>query len=401
MRVHQKFIRGAVARPWLAGPIAAVVIAIAFAGCDPSALGIGSTTQCTPQTCDYVVNTLVAVGSGTTDILLADAQASDGNNYVYQYSGSTWTKGGAENATHRGDGLIASPNFATDKTLFLGNSTSADGGATWTALCVIVKGISPDFANDHTVFGIDAAPAAASTGTPTGTPTSAAGCPSGTGAYYASTDSGKTWTAVAGPQGAGDPDVFTISPTYKSDKTIFATFTINLVTALYKSTDSGQTWNNVLAARQAVVAVSTNFAQDHTLIAVSDGKVQRSTDGGSTWSTLDTPVPSNQIATVAFSPNVAQDKTVVLASVPVDAGSTAPHGTYVSTDGGTTWNASGTVTQRGLNHPAFFFSPNFATNKTAYTSSQDQGKGPASSTDLGKTWTTFNTGLDLQAGLGG
>ena len=403
MRDHLEIIRGALARPWFVGPIAAVVVAMVFAGCDPSALGIGSTTQCTPQTCDYFVNTLTAVSSGTTDTLLADAQASGGSNYLYQYSGSTWTKVGAETATRRGIGLIASPNFATDKTLFLGNSTSADGGATWSALCVIAKAISPDFANDHTIFGVDPAPVSVPTptGTPSGTPTSAPACPTGTGAYYASTDGGKTWTAVVGPQGAGDPDAFVVSPTYKSDKTIFATFTINLVTSLYKSTDGGQTWNNVLADRQSVVAVSPNFAQDHTVIAVSNAKVQRSTDGGSTWSTIDTPVTSSQISTIVFSPNIAQDKTVVLVSAPVDAGSTAPHGTYVSTDGGSTWNATGTVTQRGQNQPALLFSPNFATNKTVYTSSQDQGKGPASSTDLGKTWTVFNTGLDLQAGLGG
>lgn len=390
MRVHQELIRGVVGRPWLVGAVAAVMATLALAGCDPSQLGLGS-TACTPQTCDYIVSTLAAVSNGT---LVADS-----NNIFYTYSGSTWTKVAAETAKQRGDGLMVSPNFASDKTLFVGNSTSTNGGTTWTALCAVVKGVSPNFASDHTVFGVDATvPSSAST--PTATPTGATGCPTSSGSFYSSTDAGKTWTAVAGPQGAGDPDIFAISPTFKSDKTIFASFTINLVTALYKSTDGGSTWNKVLDGRQISVAVSPNFSADNTLFAVSDAKVQRSTDGGSTWSTIDTPVTANQVAEITISPNVAQDKTVALVSVAVDSGSTAPHGTFISTDGGTTWNATGPVTQRGLNHPAFLFSPNYATNKTVYTSSEDQAKGPATSTDLGKTWTEINTGLPLLAGLG-
>jgi photosystem II stability/assembly factor-like uncharacterized protein len=407
MRVHHVFMQGSSARPWLVGATVALLAAFTLAGCDPSALGLG-TTACTPQTCDYVVSTLTAVANGSSDTVLADAQASDGNNYLYQYSGSAWTKVGQETASARGDGLFASPNFAKDNTLFLGNSVSTSGGKTWSPLCVTVKGVSPNFASDHTVFGVDAkpvstTPAATPTGTvtTTATPAPTVNCPSATGSYYISTDSGTTWTAVQGPSGAGDPDVFAISPTYSSDKTIFADFTVNLVTALYKSTDNGQTWKQVLSQRQAIIAVSPNFASDSTVIAVSNSKIQRSTDGGNTWSGITAPITADQVAEVTFSPNFAQDKTAALISAAVDSGSTAAHGTYISTDGGSTWAQTGSVTQRGLNQPAFLFSPNYATNKTAYTASEGQGQGPASSTDQGKTWTTFNSGLDLQAGLGG
>nr|MBA3825056.1 hypothetical protein [Ktedonobacterales bacterium] len=235
--------------------------------------------------------------------------------------------------------------------------------------------------------------------TPTTAPT--AKCPTTQGAFYISTDAGQTWNPIAGPQGAGDPDPLVVSPTYQSDKTIFGTFTINLAPALYKSTDSGQTWTKVLDGRQNPIGLSSNFAQDHTLIAVSVDKVQRSADGGQTWTTLTTPVPGGKVAEVAFSPNFATDKTVALVSSQVDQGSSDVHGTFISTDGGTTFAASGPVTLRGTNGPAFVFSPNFATDKTVYTASLDQGQGPAKSTDLGKTWTAINTGLDLVPPLGG
>ncbi len=395
MFMHHWFGRRGGVRPLALG-VAVIVASIAFAGCDLSSLTGG--TSCTPQTCDYFVNTLVAVNGTGGATLLADTEKA-----VYQYDGSKWAKVGAETATQRGNGLLASPSFTTDKTLFLGNSTSTDGGVTWAPLCAVVTALSPNFGSDHTVFAVDATVngTVATTGTPTSTTPAAAKCPTSKGAFYISTDGGQTWNPITGPQGAGDPDPLVVSPTYQSDKTIFATFTINLAPALYKSTDSGQTWTKVLDNRQTPVALSTNFAQDHTVIAVSVDKVQRSTDGGQSWNAVTTPVTANKVAEVAFSPNFAADKTVALVSSQVDQGSTDVHGTFIATDGGTTFAASGPVTARGVNMPAFLFSPNFASDKTVYTAALDQGQGPAKSTDLGKTWTAFNAGLDLAAAPGG
>jgi hypothetical protein len=396
-------LQHALRRPWLIGAGAMMVATLALSGCDLSGL---TGSQCTPQTCDYIVNTLVAASGSSGVNLLADS-----NNTVYQLSGTTWNKVGAESFTQRGDGLIASPNFASDNTLFLGDSTSTDGGKTWSPLCVIVKAVSPSFASDHTVFGVDvqkpgsgstASSSTTSSGTTgTSTPAPTVNCPSSAGSFYISTDGGQNWTAAAGPQGAGDPDIFVLSPAFKTDKTIFAGFTVNLTPALYKSTDGGSTWTQVLSERQHVVALSTNFAQDHTIIAVSNDKEQISTDGGQSWNTLKSPITPDQIASVVFSPNYSSDKTIVLISSSVDSGSNAPHGTFVSTDGGNTWTNNGPVVQRGANEPPFIFSPDYSSDKTVYTSSLDQAKGPAISTDLGKTWTAVNNGLTLEAGLGG
>ncbi len=399
-------LQNALRRPWLVGAGAVLAASLALGGCDLSGL---TGSQCTPQTCDYIVNTLVAAGGASGTTLLADSA-----NTIYQYSGSSWTKVGAESFTQRGDGLIASPNFATDNTLFLGDSTSSDGGKTWAPLCVIVKAVSPNFASDKTVYGVDQQPprSTSTTTTSTGTsgttapgtpvPTAApVNCPTSTGSFYISTDGGQNWTAANGPQGAGDPDLFVVSPSFKTDKTIFAGFTVNLTPALYKSTDGGSTWTQVLSERQHVVALSSNFASDQTLIAVSNDKEQISTNGGQSWSNLKSPITADQIASVVFSPTYSADKTIALISAAVDSGSSAPHGTFISTNGGGTWTNYGPVTQRGANEPPFIFSPNYSSDKTVYTSSLDQAKGPATSTDLGKTWTAINNGLTLEAGLGG
>lgn len=387
-------------RAWRAPLVSLAVMtlaALAVAGCDPSALG--QTTQCTPQTCDYVVNSLVAAGGGTSITLLADS-----GNTLYSYNGSGWQSIGAEKPTIR-DALLASPVFATDHTLFLGNSTSTDGGKSWKPLCVIVRAISPQFATDHTIFGTYtpvASGSANTTPTGTGTPAVTAGaCPTGTGSFYTSQDNGQSWTPAQGPQGAGDPDQFVVSPNFHSDKTIFATFTANLKTALYKTSDGGQTWAPALDGKQNNIAVSPNYATDQTVIAISAAKAQISTDGGQNWKDLVDPVTASLIAEVAFSPNFGQDHTLALVSASADTGSNAAHGTFISTDGGATWKNTGPVVERGQNRPAFLFSPNYASDKTVYTASLDMGKGPAQSTDNGATWNPINTGLQLQPGLGG
>lgn len=378
---------------------ATTLAALAMAGCDPTAL-VGQTTQCTPQTCDYFVNSLVAAGNANSGVTLL----ADSGNTVYHYDGSGWQPLGTEKATNR-DALLASPVFGTDHTLFLGNSASTDGGATWQPLCVIVRAISPQFATDHTIFGTYTSVAsgnAATTATGTGTPAVTPGaCPTSTGSYYTSQDNGQSWTPAHGPQGAGDPDQFAVSPNFNTDKTIFATFTANLKTALYKTSDGGQTWVQALDGKQNNIAISPSYSTDQTVIVISATKALISTDGGQNWKDLASPVSASQIGEVAFSPNFAQDRTIALVSADADAGSKAAHGTFISTDGGVTWKNTGPVVERGQNRPAFLFSPNYATDKTVYTASLEMGKGPAESTDNGATWTAINTGLQLQTGLGG
>ncbi len=367
---------------------------LSFSACSAANL-LGS--QCTPSTCDYFVNDMAVVSNGQNgDILLADAE-----NAIYQYSGSQWNKIGDEKATVRGP-LFVSPNFLNDNTMFLGNSVSTDGGKTWSLLCVSVIGISPNFGTDHLIFGKDAqipgsgTPTATATANATAAPASAYSCPQTAGSFYTSTNNGQTWNTVSGPANTGDPNIFTISPTYGQDHTIFAQFTdSSFATNLFKTTDGGQTWSQVLTGKQNLVAIAPNFAAEQTLIAVNNTNAQISTDGGQTWNTLSTPVTSLDINEVAFAPNFFKSNEIAFITFAADSSSTTSQGFYTSTDGGKTWNQQSTVTQEGVNNPAFIFSPNFAQNNKLYLSSNGQGQGPAVSSDGGQTFTTFNSGLDL------
>jgi Sortilin, neurotensin receptor 3,/BNR/Asp-box repeat len=381
--------RGTYTHLMLAGMI--IGLTLAFAGCDATSL---LSQQCTAQTCDYVVNQLVAVSGPNGPMLLADSAQA-----IYQYGGSSWQKIGDENASVRGP-LLASPNFANDHTLFLGNSRSTDGGKTWQLICMTATAVSPNFATDKLVFGIDPNPnpPADASGTPQAKPT---GCPSSTGSFYASQDNGQTWNAITGPSGAGDPDQFVISPTYKTDRTVFATFTVQLNSALYRSTDGGQSWQKIQDGRKDLIAISPNYASDKTVVALDSTALHISTDAGNTWKQLSAPIGASKIKEVAFSPTFSQDKTIVLVSASVDTSSSEASGTFSSTDSGATWTKISALTQRGQNYPALLFSPNYASDKTIYTASLDSGKGPALSTNLGQSWNAINTGLTLQSGLGG
>ncbi len=372
------------------GIIALITLAaLSVAGCDLSGLPIGQ--QCTPTTCDYVVNSLVAVKGSSGVVELADS-----NNKLYQFNGSQWQKISDEKATQR------SLMLAVDaQTLFLGNTVSTDGGQSWSPLCAVVTAVSPAFAQDKTVFGVNSVISANSNGTPVPgatPPAGPTGCPTSTGPYYRSQDGGQTWSPMKGPPGSTRPDLFILSPNFAQDQTIFATFSVDVnqqpVPALYQSTDGGGTWSKILAGKQDFVALSTNYANDQTVIAVSGTGAKISTDGGQSWQTQPLPVSATQTAQIVFSPTYASDKTILLASAAADTASTTL-GTFVSTDGGATWKRTGPATQRGANFPALVFSPNYATDKTIYASSLDLGKGPATSTDLGATWTANATGLDL------
>jgi hypothetical protein len=392
MQHFLQFVR----RSWLPG-LLLVSLGISISGCDATDL---LQQQCTPETCDYMVNQLTAIHGSSGTILVAD---SNNAFYTFDASANKWNKVGAEIATHRLP-MLVSPNFASDKTAFIGNSVSTDGGATWSFLCVATIGISPDYATDKTVF----AKSAVGTGSVSisgpadenGNATNqTVTCPANKGAFYASPDGGKSWNTISGPSGAGEPDVFVISPTYKKDHTIFATFTVDLASGLYRSSDGGQTWSQVLKSRQDSIAISTNYSSDKTIIAVAIDAVQISTNGGSSWKSLPTPITPNRIKEIAFSPNYSSDKQIALVSVFIDKDSKEASGTYFSTDQGSNWNKAGTVTQRLQNYPAILFSLDYASDKTLYTASIDQGKGPGKSTDGGKTWTAIADGLEMISGL--
>jgi photosystem II stability/assembly factor-like uncharacterized protein len=204
------------------------------------------------------------------------------------------------------------------------------------------------------------------------------------GGLYRSTDGGDTWHPTT--RGLTDLAVtaITFSPTFTQDQTVFAT---TQTQGLFRSTDGGDSWIGLAAnyaelpseARVSHLALSPTFAEDNLLI-ISSGTLRRSADGGNTWT--DTHIPGG---VVAFSPTFAEDGLVLSA------------GRWRSTDGGQTWQAAaGGLATTSFGAKSLHFSPDFATDQTAYLLLDRGYDVPSSlhrSVDAGRSWQMLLSGL--------
>lgn len=219
--------------------------------------------------------------------------ADDDTIFVCARFGGVWrsTDGGdawvrtANGTNGLGQGVTTtikvSTNYAVDSTVFVGLSfdagiaeaergffSSSDGGDTWSRLSAFAFesssmndiSVSPDFANDNTVFVVTEFD------------------------IWRSTDSGVTWSSVQQALvGAG----IAISPDYANDDTAFAMFG----NGPYRTIDEGLTWSfitddGVPPEVGKSIAVSPHYAVDSTVFAGTDRGLFRSLDGGETWSTV-------------------------------------------------------------------------------------------------------------------
>ena len=211
---------------------------------------------------------------------------------------------------------------------------------------------------------------------------------------FRSTDTGREWqeletlssTIVVG---------LAVSPSYASDSTVAVTTYIN---GAFLSEDGGTTWtaaNDGLeetnASRKAPdrvarlygITFSPAYASDRTIFSATSSKFLRSTNSGRTWSQT---VPEGTSTedrprqlTIIVSPGYEDDKTILLGD-----GSTGE--VFLSTDGGRTFSARGTV--GGLIR-SIVASPEFATDNALFAGT---GHGVFRSVDRGSTWTPL--GLD-------
>jgi len=183
------------------------------------------------------------------------------------------------------------------------------------------------------------------------------------------------WTST-GPYG-GDAEKVAFSPYFSTDHTIFALVDNDI----FRSTDGAATWEQVTSLSFTFISikVSPNFSSDHTVFAGTQsqgtGCLYRSTDGGTTWTACG---PSgNFTKDIVFSKNYATDTTLYIGN---------SNGVWRSVDGGTNWTCLRPVSSVD----SLAISPNFETDMTIFAGGYSA---IYRSTDGGATWTTYTSGL--------
>jgi photosystem II stability/assembly factor-like uncharacterized protein len=357
-------------------------------------------------------------------------------------------------------GLAVSPDFDDDRTVAVttyvkGAFTSQDRGETWRfadeGLTVDDLGsgnkfaplqrlhnvvFSPDYASDDTIFSASWV------------------------TIVKSTNRGRTWKEIElSPPPPGEvlrQFVLAVSPSYRSDRTVFAatrkgevfrsqgdgeadtwtqvsklgervrslavspeytkdrTLYAGTVAAVYTSSDAGVTWHRVgprmatpPEGREeepgALVAISPAYGEDGTLFAGTDNGLHVTRDAGQSWKAVVAgPLrESSRIEAVAVSPDYENDQTVIV--------STRERGLLRSTDGGMSFRQVGTelldanLLVADFSNPTSApvqFSPTFATDRTIFAYAQTV---VVRSTDGGDSWEILRlpTGTAVLESIGG
>ena len=157
---------------------------------------------------------------------------------------------------------------------------------------------------------------------------------------------------------------------------------------VYRSLDAGRNWQRVASANLVAIGCSSAIAFSQSAVLVgSDSSVARSTDGGTTWSTVPLPITAGSV----FALVVGESPQHLLAL--------APAGLFESRDGGLQWDGERDgLASAFLSPEALAVAPSRRT--TLYLLSVD--KELARSDDGGSTWRTlpgvpllpyFRTGL--------
>ncbi|MGF1524388.1 MAG: WD40/YVTN/BNR-like repeat-containing protein [Leptolyngbyaceae cyanobacterium] len=283
--------------------------------------------------------------------------------YISKNAGKTWQEVRTESRkgySSRGRFIAISPDFKSDQTVYLvtryGGLTyqSTDGGRNFSIVGAIeekINGlvISPNYAQDKTLYA------------------------SGATGIYKTSDAGKTWTLMtSGSEFENETwRSVAISPDYVTDQTLFA----GSETGLFKTEDSGQSWialkNASIGDKSMIkmIGLSPNYAADKTLIVGIQGKgAFRSDDGGESFQSIGAELQERNIpllpfdtvpvssASIQFSPAYKDDNTLF-------AFGSASADVFKSTDGGDTWEMIAIAQQRHQTNEAL--ATQFKIGKTA------------------------------------
>ncbi len=271
-------------------------------------------------------------------------------------------------------GLGISPNFANDNTVFLATDgeltsdqytnilRSTDGGTTWTRLpngldnvySEIGVRVSPNYSSDHTVFATT----------------------KGDG-IYRSLDQGNTWEIFNTGLFNLRVNKLTIA---KLGNNNYVLFLSTLNGQLYRRSKTDAAWTRVqnVSAGIKLVAVSPSFTTDLTAISVNkSGGLLKSTDGGFTWSGIGN-VSGSTVHDIAISGG--NPKEIFLAT---------SNGIFYSNDTGITFNNKpANLPLEPINNVSL--SPNYLIDRTVFCTSLT--KAVYKSTNGGNSWALHASG---------
>ncbi|PSJ15842.1 WD40/YVTN/BNR-like repeat-containing protein, partial [Nitrosomonas supralitoralis] len=274
-------------------------------------------------------------------------------------------------------GLGISPDFANDKTLFLATDgeltsdqytnilRSTDGGTTWIRLpngldnvySEIGVRVSPNYTIDQTVFATT----------------------KGDGVYR-SVDQGNSWELLNTGLSNLRVNKLNIAKLGDNDYVLLLS-TMN--GQLYRRSRSEAAWTRVqnVSAQIQLVAVSPSFTTDLTAITVNKtGGLQKSTDGGLTWNAIGN-VNGSTVYDIAISGG--NPKEIFLAT---------NNGIFYSNDTGITFtNKPANLPLEAINNVSL--SPDYLTDRTVFCTSLTHSV--YKSTNGGDNWTLHASGAQV------
>jgi photosystem II stability/assembly factor-like uncharacterized protein/DNA-binding beta-propeller fold protein YncE len=285
-------------------------------------------------------------------------------------AGQTWQPAavGLEPARYGAQRILFSPNFAANQTVYillrqdhnapLVLQRSADAGRSWESL---LGGLPPNFEIAAAVI----------------LPTGELHLTALDGRQVTTPPDTLEWGERPGAVDVTQVDLedLAIAP----DGTIFVA---NSAAGVFKSTDAGRSWRETnFPARAAVLhQAHLAIAGDGTLFAGIGTVIERSTDGGQTWTHLPGLPLGFHVASLAVSPDFAKDRVVVA------GGDYTSNQIVRSSDGGQTWEIvfDADVVEGASDISALAFSPDFGADGKLYAWLQYGGL--LHSADGGRSW---------------
>jgi photosystem II stability/assembly factor-like uncharacterized protein len=198
------------------------------------------------------------------------------------------------------------------------------------------------------------------------------------GGVWKSTDQGASWANLL------DANIFAVAVDPKNPLHLLAS---DLQQFLLESTDGGTTWHQVPTPIAIVESIEFSPTQPGIVLACSpNGGIARSSDSGTTWKLANTGLQTTACRKIGFDP--VTPSTVFAAT---------PSGVYKSNDAGATWtNTKAVADVQKTGYFRVLVDP--VTPTVVYTVDPDTYY---KSTDGGSTWAVLNSGIspDTQSAL--